>query len=351
MKGRQILIEPRHGGGGAAALMVDGRIEDLLIDPDPADPAPRPEAIHRAVAGRPMKGMGGAMVELGDGATGFLRAARPPAPGTRLLVQVAGWADPDKAPPVGARLTLKGRFAILTPGAPGANVSRAIPDGPARAALLALAAGAMAGADADLGLILRSLAADADPDAVAAEIGDLRRRWDALAAAASSGPAARLLAEPGAADIARREWRERPDEPVVEHESALADAGVWEAVADLLRPTVPLGAGSMIVEPTRALVAVDVNTGADRSPAAALKVNLAAARDLPRQLRLRGLGGQIVIDFAPLGKRERPHVEAALRAALRADGIETTLAGWTPLGHLELLRKRARRPLTDLPRR
>jgi Ribonuclease G/E len=44
-------------------------------------------------------------------------------------------------------------------------------------------------------------------------------------------------------------------------------------------------------------------------------------------------------------------VEAALRAALRADGIETTIAGWTPLGNLELLRKRARRPLAELPRR
>ncbi len=350
MKGRQILIEPRDGGGAAAALMVDGRVEDLLIDPDPADPTPRPEAIHRAVAARPMKGMGGVMVELGDGATGFLRGARPPAPGARLLVQVAGWAEPGKAPPVSARLTLKGRFAILTPGAPGVNVSRAIPDGPERAALLALAAEAMRGAPGDLGLILRSLAADADPGQAAAEIAALRRRWDALATAAATGPAARLLAEPGAAGIARREWRDRPDEPASERAGALADAGVWEAVAELLRPAVALGAGSMTIEATRALVAVDVNTGADRSPAAALKTNLAAARELPRQLRLRGLGGQIAIDFAPLGKRERPHVEAALRAALRADGIETTLAGWTPLGHLELLRKRARRPLSESPR-
>lgn len=350
MRGRQILIEPREGGA-AAALIVDGRIEDLLIDPDPADPTPRPEAIHRAVAARPMKGMGGVMVELGGGAMGFLRGARLPAPGARLLVQVAGWAERGKAPPVSARLTLKGRFAILTPGAPGVNVSRAIPDGPERAALLVIAGEAMADAPTDLGLILRSLAADAEPADVAAEIAALRGRWDALAESGASGPAARLIADPGAAVIARREWLEHPDEPVVEHAAALADAGVWEGVAELLRPEVTLGAGSMTVEATRALVAVDVNTGTDGSPAAALKVNLAAARELPRQLRLRGLGGQIVIDFAPLGKRERPHVEAALRAALRADGIETTLAGWTPLGHLELLRKRARRPLSELPRR
>ena len=101
----------------------------------------------------------------------------------------------------------------------------------------------------------------------------------------------------------------------------------------------------MTVEPTRALVAVDVNTGGDLSPAAALKVNLAAAAELPRQLRLRGLGGQVTIDFAPLARAERPRVERALARALADDGIETTVAGWTPLGHLELQRKRARRPL------
>jgi len=98
-------------------------------------------------------------------------------------------------------------------------------------------------------------------------------------------------------------------------------------------------------EATRALVAVDVNTGSDLSNAAALKANLAAIRDLPRQLRLRGLGGQIVVDLAPLAKSDRRRIEAALASALRDDGIDTTLVGWTPLGHLEILRKRARRPL------
>ena len=63
----------------------------------------------------------------------------------------------------------------------------------------------------------------------------------------------------------------------------------------------------MMIEPTRALVAVDVNTGPDTSPAASLKANIAAARDLPRQLRLRGLGGQVVVDFAPMPKKRPQH--------------------------------------------
>jgi len=359
MRGRQILVEPRAeggrhespGGGAAAALLIGGRLEDLLVDPAADDPAPRPEAIYRATAGRPMKGIGGLMVDLGGGATGFLRGTRLPAPGARLLVQVASWAEPGKAPPVTSRLLIRGALAILTPGAPGANLSRGIVEGPRREALAALAAEAMEGAPGDPGLILRTLAAEAAPDAVRAEIAALRRRWARIEALGASGPPALIEPAPSAADVARREWRAAPGEPVEEGPEALAAAGVWEAAAELLRPTVPLGAGSMHVEATRALVAVDVNTGGELGPAAALKANLAAARELPRQLRLRGLGGQVTVDFAPLARRDRPRVEAALRAALRADGVETTLAGWTPLGHLELLRKRARRPLAELPLR
>jgi Rne/Rng family ribonuclease len=143
---------------------------------------------------------------------------------------------------------------------------------------------------------------------------------------------------------AAREWAE-PGTDTDECGAALADAGIWEEIDALRQPQVALGAGFISIEPTKALVAVDVNTGADLSPAAALKANLAAARELPRQLRLRGLGGQVVIDFAPLAKPDRARVEQTLTAALRGDGIDTTIAGWTPLGHLELLRRRTRRPL------
>jgi ribonuclease G len=94
-------------------------------------------------------------------------------------------------------------------------------------------------------------------------------------------------------------------------------------------------------------VAVDVNTGGDTSPAAGLKINIAAARDLPRQLRLRGLGGQIVIDFAPIPKRDRGVLDQVMRAAFKTES-ETHLAGWTTLGLYEMTRKRDRLPLAEL---
>lgn len=343
MKGSQILIEPLPAGGHAAALMIDGQLHDLLVDP-PAGGAPQPEAIYRAVPSRPMKGLGGAMVDLGAGQTGFLRSRRLPAPGRPVLVQVSGWAEPGKAAPVSDRIRLKGHTAILTPGAPGHNIARSIRIPDLRRTLDALAGAAMAGAPEDLGLILRSAAADVAEPGITREIAALRAEWDRIAALAASGSPECLLPAPGATATARRDWTTRHTS-LLEDPNALAEAGVWEEAAAFATGRIPAGGGFFTIEATRALVAVDVNTGSDLSSAAALKANLAAIRDLPRQLRLRGLGGQIVVDLAPLAKSDRRRIEAALASALRDDGIDTTLVGWTPLGHLEILRKRARPPL------
>ena len=205
MRGRQILIEPLPGGGDATALLVDGQLHDLLIDP-PAGSAPQPEAIFRAVASRPMKGLGGAMVDLGAGHSGLLRSRRLPPPGRPVLVQVGGWAEPGKAPPVGERIRLKGRFAILTPGAPGRNIARSIRSPDLRQSLEALADSAMEGAPDDLGLILRSAAATAPAPAIAREIEALRAEWQPIAAAAADAAPACLRPAPGSAETARRDW-------------------------------------------------------------------------------------------------------------------------------------------------
>jgi Rne/Rng family ribonuclease len=135
---------------------------------------------------------------------------------------------------------------------------------------------------------------------------------------------------------------------VVTEPGGFTREGVLDAIDALRSPVVDLGEGSMVVEPTRALVAVDVNTGGDTSPAACLKVNLAASRALPRALRLRGLGGQVVVDFAPMSKAHRAQLEQSLKASFRNDPIETSLLGWTPGGNFELSRKRERAPTAGL---
>lgn len=339
MKGRLLLLD-RLEGREAAALVVDGRLEDLLIDPE--GEAPLPGAIFRGVVDRQMKGQGGVFVRL-PGTTGFLRGAGGLSPGQRLLVQLSGWAEPGKALPLTQRLLFKSRLAILTPGAPGVNLARSIREEEERARLAALTEGALAGAPEDLGLILRSAAVEAGEAEILADIAALRELAETILADLDGGPEL-LLDGSGAQEVAWRDWT-WPAPDAVE-EDAFAAHGLPDLIAAALAPEAPLpGGGSMVIEPTRALVAVDVNTGADTSPAAGLKANIAAARDLPRQLRLRGLGGQVTVDFAPMPKKERAVLEQVLRGAFRADGSETSLAGWTPLGLYELQRKRDRLPL------
>lgn len=324
-----------------AALLVDGQLGDLAIDP--ADDRPLPGAIYRAVADRPMKGQGGLFVKLPEG-SGFLRQTAGIAPGQRLLVQITGPAEAGKAYPVTTRLLFKSRYAIVTPNAPGLNVSRRIKDDEARAGLEALAAEAMDGADETLGLILRSACMTADEDEIAADIAAMRDLAEAVLADLDGGP--ELLVEgAGAHETAWRDWAEPEPDDVIE--GGFADHGVLEMIDALLAPRVALAEGHMMIEPTRALTAVDVNTGNDTSPAASLKVNIAAARDLPRQLRLRGLGGQIVIDFAPMPKKDRAILDQVIRAAFKSES-EVNLAGWTTLGLYELTRKRDRLPLAEL---
>lgn len=333
---RDTIVLDHIGTLEAAALLRAGRLEDLLVDVD----APRPGTIYRAIADRPVKGQGGMFLRTPDGPA-FLRQVKGLAPGQALLVQVTGYAEPGKALPVTSRLLFKSRYAIVTPDAPGLNISRSIRDEARRDALLEIAHEAMDGDKA--GLILRSSCAAAEAEEIAE---DIRAMADLAAAVMrdTEGDAEVLTEGDGPHQLAWRDWTAPAD--VVTAAGGFEDEGVLDALEMLGHAAVPLsGGGSMHVEPTRALVAVDVNTGGDATPAAGLKANLAAARELPRQLRLRGLGGQITLDLAPIAKKDRRQFEQALRAAFRMDSVETALVGWTPLGHFELQRKRDRAPL------
>lgn len=338
MKGRQIILDHLNGRE-AAALMVDGKLHDFLIDND----APRPGTIYRAIADRPMKGQGGMFLSTPDGNV-FLRQVKGLSPGQPLLVQVTGYAEDGKAIPVTQKVLFKSRYAIVTPDSPGLNVSRSIKDEDLRDTLKGIAHGVMQ--EGDMGLILRSCCTAEDVDEIAEDIASMEDMATAIMSE-TEGPAEKLSEGDGPHVLAWREWIEPAD--VVTNPGSFDTHGVLDALEDLANPRVSLGNGAyMFVEPTRALVAVDVNTGRDTSPAATLQANLAAAKDLPRQLRLRGLGGQITIDAAPMPKKDRRIFESTLRAALKADGVETVMAGWTPLGHFELQRKRDRLPFEGL---
>ncbi|MDE9449908.1 ribonuclease E/G [Aliiroseovarius sp. Z3] len=339
MKGSVIALD-HYKGRMAAAHIVDGRLEDLLIEPP--EQVTLPGAIFRAICDRPLKGQGGMMLRLPDGETGFLRQGKGLKPGQSILVQVTGFAEDGKAVPVTQKLLFKSRFAIVTPDAPGINVSRAIRDDEERVRLLDIAHEVMDGADE--GLILRSIAATGADDEIADDIAQMLELSRTVRADAK-GQVPELLLD--GADPHHQAWREwaTPDQ-LDDGEGSFDRHGVVDLISETRSVRVPLPGGAFAyVEPTHALVAVDVNTGGDSSPAAGLKANIATAQALPRALRCRGLGGQIIIDFAPSPKKDRRQIEQALRAAFRADGIETSLVGWTTLGNFELQRKRERMSL------
>lgn len=338
MRGRLIALD-HVNGREAAALMVNGRLDDLLIASD----GPQPGTIYRATVERPLKGQGGVILTTPDGPA-FLRYGKGLAPGQSLLVQVTGYAEDGKAIPVTAKVLFKSRYAIVTPDSPGRNISRSIRDDDQRDRLNLIAHEVMG--DSTYGLILRSNCAEADEDEIADDIGNMLDTADAVLGA-QGRDSEMLLDGDGPHLMAWREWVEPAQ--LATQEGSFDDHGVLDAIDALQSAKVNLGDQAfMFVEPTRALVAVDVNTGGDTSLAAGLKANLAVAKELPRQLRLRGLGGQIVIDLAPMSKKDRRGFESALRGALRNDPIDTALVGWTPLGHFELQRKREKIELRSI---
>ncbi len=331
MKGRQVILG-QHKGRDGAALLVDGVLQDLLLDHD----APRPGTIYRARADRPVKGQGGMFLHTPDGSA-FLRGVKGLAPGDQLLVQVAGHAERGKAIPVTAKLLFKSRYVIVTPEAPGINISRAIKDEEERLRIRASAETENA-ETSGYGLILRSSCQNAPDEAITEDVEAMIDMARAILSD-EGRDVEKLLEGPDPAELAWREWATGDiiEEPLGEYVSQARKA----------TQNLPSG-GSMSVEATRAVVAVDINTGGDTSPAAGLKANLAAAKELPRQLRLKGLGGQVVVDFAPMPKKDRRTLENALRAALKSDEVETSMIGWTQMGLFELSRKRARVPLAEI---
>jgi Ribonuclease G/E len=315
--------------------MRDGVLDDFLLSA-PDDAPPVPGSIFRAITDRPLKGQGGMMMKLPEGGMALFRGAKGRRPGQPLLVQVTSYAEAGKAVPVTDKIIFKGRYVIVTPGAAGINVSRQIRDEEEKVRLLDILHSFEM--PEGVGLIVRSSAEGASEAAIASEAEHFLGLAQAVLSDEDTQP--ELLVDGGdAQDLAARDW---PEAQTVDGFEAY---GVLDALALLETPEVRLGGTTLFIEPTRALVAVDVNTGGDFSPASGLKANLACARALPRQLRLRGLGGQITLDLAPMAKKDRRQFEQTLRAAFKADAVETALVGWTPLGHFELQRKRERLPL------
>ena len=308
--------------------------------------------------------------------------------GDEVLVQIVKDPIGEKGARLSASVTIPGRFCVLAPYQPGIALSRRIEDEAERARLSALGEALIAQADNELvpgaGYIFRTAAVGAALEELREDAVRLARDWQAILAARKKakppallhrdlGPVARVLRDivrdntariliddAEAAEAARAFCRLAMPEAegriaLFAGPGALFDLHDLETGIDgLLHPRVPLACGGWItIEGTEALTAVDVNSGgfthASGLEATGLTVNLEAASELGRQLRLRGIGGLIVVDFMHLN--EEAHVDRVLDALLQSlskDGTPVTVSRPSPLGLVEIARKRVREPLSSL---
>ena len=331
MKGKIALLD-YFDGKEAAALLIDGELHDFFAEPG----ANAPGSIFKVKVKHQIKGSGGIFVESPDGDF-FLHKTKGITAGDVILVQVSSYGDEEKLPRVTTKLLFKSRYVIVTPFNEGLNIAKNIQDNERRIQIRQLIIEGLE--QIPYGMIMRSSCASANKSEI---INDCKNTI--LTAqnvlSAEDKQMGLIHRAPSPHQLAWREWIDMP--ALDKTSGTFADHGVLELIDELKHSKVILNNGNYYIEPTKAFVAIDVNTAGDVSFAAGLKANLAMAKDLPRQLRLRGLGGQIVVDPAPMLRQDRKIVENALKSALSKDTVETNFVGWTAMGLIELQRARVR---------
>ncbi|HEX9768636.1 MAG TPA: Rne/Rng family ribonuclease [Kiloniellales bacterium] len=374
----EVLLISAGSGEVRHALVRDGRLVDYAVEP-----AGAPSLVGNVYAGRITRvapGPRAAFVDCGLDRSAFLPLEDVNLfEGQSLPVQVVSDPVADKGARVTTRLALAGRLLVLCAGGGAITVSRRIADAAERGRLERLVA-EMARPDG-AGIVVRTLAEGADEAALAADLAALVEAWAGLSERGARAASPALLhQEPGPVERALREAAAPAiEQVVVDDRAALAAAraycrraapalkarlalhaapeplfaryGIDDEVASLLDARVALKSGAAItIERTRALVAVDVDSaGAAGAAGRALAVNLEAAAEIARQLRLRSIGGLVVIDFIGMaGEGARARVMAALGDALAADPAPVRIAPMSEFGVVELTRKRVRPALAEL---
>ena len=188
MKGRAIVLDHLPNGAFAQALLVDGRLEDLIVTPDTATPDPMPGDIFSARVTRKLP-KSGAFCALSSGVEGYLRDAKSVEQGANILVQVVNLPEAGKAVTLTTRLLFKGPRLILTPGTPGINVSRAIGNDAERTRLQSIVEGARVQTGAiDIGVILRTAARGEDANHLLGELECLEEAYQRAQSALDTTP-------------------------------------------------------------------------------------------------------------------------------------------------------------------
>jgi ribonuclease G len=377
------------------ALVHDKRLEALRIEPLLGHEArPLGDIILGRVTGV-VPAMEAAFVEIGMERPGFLplrdakllaKDSKPGAgisacvrEGESVLVQVTRDPFAQKGAQLSAAIALPGRFLVLTPGRPGIAVSRRIEDEGRRAELAALGEGLLATMARGAGLIVRTAALDASPGDLAEDAATLAEIWGGIEQKRKAarpplmlyrdlGPVERALRDLVMGDVARvaiddaaslEKARAYCGKAMPHMEARLESAppglfereGLEDEITALSSPRVDLPSGGFLtIETTQALTAVDVNSGrftqSGGREETSLAVNLEAATEVGRQLRLRDIGGLIVVDFIQLDDpAHAARVAAALEKSLTFDRAPVRVSPMREFGIVAVTRKRRGPPL------
>ena len=292
-------------------------------------------------------------------------------PHQKVLVQVMKEPTGTKGPRLTGNLTLPGRYLVLQPHGQGVNISRRIALEGERNRLRAL--GVLIKPPAT-GLLMRTEAGEMSEDLLIDDLETLLRQWEAIQKAAEIASPPVLLKRDE--DFVHRVLRDHiganivrvvVDDPTAANRASnfLGDDGpnvlvevhtdkdellehykVNATIREALKPRVDLPSGGyIIIEPTEALTVIDVNSGSFTRSANAretvLWTNCEAATEIARQLRLRNIGGVIIIDFIDMdSRRDQLQVLEHFTAAIKDDSARPQIAQLTELGLVELTRKR-----------
>ncbi len=296
--------------------------------------------------------------------------------GQTLLVQISKEAIGSKGPTATTFASLPGRFLVLMLGMSRAGVSRKIEDPEQRDRLREIAASL--GGPSEVGLIVRTAGSDQPRKVLERDLRYLTRVWEDLVSSVETEQAPSLLYRES--DLVIRTVRDLYDpeveEVLVDQESEaervreflgrimprhsgrvkhyqgrsplFSRFRVESEIDNIYDRRVPLpSGGSLVIDETEALVAIDVNSGSYRGEKdlerTALKINLEAAVEIARQLRLRDIGGVVVCDFIDMVEAEnRRKLEQSLREEMKRDRAKTWFCRLSRFGIIELTRQRLR---------
>jgi ribonuclease G len=301
--------------------------------------------------------------------------------GQEIIVQIAKEPLGKKGARITSHIALPGRYLVYMPTLDHTGVSRKIASAEERARLRHLVNDAKGTAGG--GFIVRTAAASAAPEEVRADVEFLTRTWTEIKTRSEQRKAPsilhrdlnlveRILRDYITADFGAI-WVDTEEEytKVVDFMSrfqpqlvnrvklytketpVFEEFGIQQEIDKGLRPKVWLKSGGYIViNHTEALVAIDVNTGkfvgkgSNRLEDTIVRTNLEAVKEIVRQMRLRDLGGIIVIDFIDMEeRRNREKVMAALEDALRADRAPSKVLRFNEFGLVAITRKRTKQAL------